>query len=79
MLPALGDFAALVEILHVPDEDLAWIADNFRLALLEIRPNGGLVDVTVGELPKMLASGLYYTQDAVLRRRGESGRCRQAR
>jgi FkbM family methyltransferase len=69
MLPALEDFAALVEILHVPDEDLAWIADNFRLALLEIRPNGGLVDVPVGELPKMLASGLYYTQDAVVRRR----------
>jgi FkbM family methyltransferase len=68
LLPVFEDFAALVEIMHIPDADLAWIADNFRLALLEVRPNGGLVNVPAGELKKMLASGLYYTQDAVLRR-----------
>lgn len=68
-LPLLEDFAALVEILHVPDADLAWISDNFRISLLEEGSNGTLVDVPAGELKKMLGSELYYNQDAVLRRR----------
>lgn len=67
-LSSLGDFAALVEIMHVPPSDIAWMSEQFEIALLETDPNGGLVTVPPQELHDMLSSGRYFTQDAVLRR-----------
>ena len=69
MLSSLDDFAALVEILHVPCSDLAWMSEQFEISLLETDPNGKLVTAPLHALQDMLGSGQYYTQDAVFRRR----------
>ncbi|MBT1159187.1 FkbM family methyltransferase [Aminobacter anthyllidis] len=69
MLPSLGDFAALVEILHVPPVDLVWLTGHFDISLLDMEPGGGLVTASPRQLGEMLGSGRYHAQDAVLRRR----------
>lgn len=69
MLPSLGDFAALVEILHVPPADLVWLVEHFDMSLLDMEPGGGLVRASPRQLGEMLSSGRFYAQDAVLRPR----------
>lgn len=68
-LPALGGFAALVEVLHGAEAELAWMERHFDVALLEPGATPRLVRAPRGRLREMLASGRFYPQDVVLRRR----------
>lgn len=68
-LPDLGDFAALVEVLHTPPDDLAWMERSFDVAALRLGAPRALVPVPAGQLRTMLAGGAFYPQDVVLRRR----------
>lgn len=71
MLSSVGDFAVLVEILHLPPADIAWLCERFDVFLLDLGPGGGLVAAAAQDISDMLGSGRYYRQDAVLRRRIE--------
>lgn len=71
MLSSVGDFAVLVEILHLQSADIAWLCERFDVFLLDLGPGGGLLAAAPQEISQMLGSGRYYTQDAVLRRRTE--------
>jgi FkbM family methyltransferase len=75
VLPDLEEFAVLVEILHLGDEDLDWILSRFSLALLDLRQNI-LVNADVDTAPALrglLATGSLYRNDAVLRRKTARG------
>ncbi len=69
ILPALGQFSALVEVLHGADEDLDWIEENFDIVMLKLGNIPEPVSVRQGCFRHMLASGEYYSQDVILRRR----------
>lgn len=71
LLPETEHFAALVEVLHVTDNDLDWLLARFTVALLE-QQSGSLVpaDATsASELRALLKSGRFYPQDVVLGRK----------
>ena len=68
-LPELGNFAALVEILHLAPDDLAWIEAQFDLWCSELA-TGTLRLVPPGDLRALLLSRDVYPQDVVLCRRG---------
>ena len=71
LLDSFEDFAALVEVLHVPPTDRNWILDEFEVELLD-RSSGGLVRLapaTPGAFLAALKSGRFYRQDVVLRRK----------
>jgi FkbM family methyltransferase len=74
-LAILGRFAVLVEVLHLPAEELDWIAQHFDIEMLRPDSPAKLVSVPRGQFAQMLADQAYYRQDVVLRRRaGESPR-----
>jgi hypothetical protein len=67
----LGSFAALIEISHLPETDVAWILERYTVELFEMRTRT-LVHVSAAhpqELSKLLTSGAYHANDAVLRPR----------
>lgn len=71
VLSDAADFAALVEVMHLPDDDLDWIASRFAVSLWDQR-HGRLVPVDASTGPALralLAGGAYYALDAALRRR----------
>jgi FkbM family methyltransferase len=70
-----GQLAVLIEILHLSDEDLDWILSRFSLALLDLRQNSlANADAdTAQALHSLLATGNFYRNDAVLRRKGPRG------
>lgn len=71
LLAELEEFAALVEVLHLSEEDLGWIASRFRVELYDAG-RGGLAAVDAADgaaLRAVLAGGKYYSLDAVLRRK----------
>lgn len=71
----LRNFAALVEVLHMSAEDLAWIERQFDVEILRPANPERLVSVPRRQLAPMLANEAYYRQDVVLRRRaGEAQR-----
>jgi FkbM family methyltransferase len=71
LLDGFADFAALVELLHVPPQDREWILDNFAVELLDPSTNGlvRLFPATQAHLSTILAEGQLYAQDVVLRRK----------
>jgi FkbM family methyltransferase len=71
ILDQLAGFAALVEILHVPAEDVAWLLDRFDVEVLD-KDTGRLEAVcpaTPARLAGMLAPDRFYQNDVVVRRR----------
>jgi FkbM family methyltransferase len=75
MLDGLADFAALVEVLHLPEAAQTWIADRFAIELFETAADR-LVPVapaSAEELSSLLADGKFYGQDVVLRRKRVTG------
>jgi len=65
----LGSFAALIEITQLPDTDIAWILEHYKIELLANR-NNALVRVNPAsprELSSLLADGVYHANDIVLR------------
>jgi FkbM family methyltransferase len=73
-LAMLGRVAALVEVLHLPAEDLAWIERQFDIEILRLDLPEKLVRVPRGQFAQMLANEAYYRQDVVLRRRASESR-----
>jgi len=75
LLPDLDQFAVLIEILHLGDEDLDWILSRFSLALLDLRQNSlaSADAATAQALHGLLATGNFYRNDAVLRRKNPRG------
>ena len=74
-LTLLAKFAALVEVLHLPAEELAWMERQFDIEILRQNSPTKLVSVPRGQFAQMLANETYYRQDVVLRRRaGETQR-----
>jgi FkbM family methyltransferase len=74
-LAILGKFAALVEVLHLRAEDLAWIEQEFEIEILQPGNPAKLVSVPRGQFAPMLSNETFYRQDVVLRRRaGEAQR-----
>jgi len=70
-LPALQEFAAMVEIKHLSEPDVQWLLENFAIELLDVEA-GKITAVdakTSGELKRLLAGPRFYRRDAVLRRR----------
>lgn len=75
ILDGLEDFAALVEILHLPPDDRAWLLEHFEVELFHLA-SSSLVRVNPGtpdRLAKLLAEGTFYAQDVVLRRNSAAG------
>ena len=70
-LASLGDAAILTELLHLSPKDRDWLEGRFQVWLLKLEPDTRLELVPPGQLGPMLASGHFYTQDAVLRLRGD--------
>jgi FkbM family methyltransferase len=68
-LAILGKFAALVEVLHLRLEDLAWIEQEFDIEILRLGHPAILVSVPRGQFAQMLSNETFYRQDVVLRRR----------
>lgn len=73
LLDQLENFAALVEVLHVPPTDLAWMIEHFDVELLlkssQLTPFVPLVPPSAEGLGAALADPRYYTQDIILRRK----------
>jgi len=72
-LPALGGFAALVEVLHATPATLAWIERHFHIEMLRLDEVPALVAVPSGRFTAMLGCRALYRQDVVLRRRAGAG------
>lgn len=73
-LSASADFAALVEVAHLSDDDLGWVTSHFLVSLWDHQA-GRLVPVEAPNAPALralLVGGSYYHLDAVLRRRSRS-------
>jgi FkbM family methyltransferase len=68
-LAILGKFAALVEVLHLRAEDLAWIEQEFDIEILRPGNPAKLVSVPRGQFAGVLSNEAFYRQDVVLRRR----------
>ena len=73
VLDSLEDFAALVEVAHLNDETLRWLAGRFQLEVFDpltekLIPVHGDGD----RLRRLLQGGVVYGQDIVLRRRATS-------
>jgi FkbM family methyltransferase len=70
LLSEAEDFTALVEILHLPNEDLDWIVSRFSVELQDLRDNRlvlvGAKDAL--EVRDLLRDDRFYPQDVVLRR-----------
>jgi FkbM family methyltransferase len=67
----MEDFAALVEVLHLADADLDWIAGRFSLSLYD-RKDGRLTIAAAADgaaLRGLLNDERYYPQDIVVRAR----------
>jgi len=70
LLSEAEDFTALVEILHLSNEDLDWIVSHFGVALQDLR-NDRLVRVdarNAQDMRDLLLDDRFYPQDVVLRR-----------
>ena len=65
----LDDFAALIEIVHLSAEDMAWITDQFQVGLLKFGEPLQIAPARGDELQEHLRSGLFYSHDVVLTRK----------
>jgi FkbM family methyltransferase len=73
-LDELEAFAALVEVIHVPAHDLAWLNDHFDIEVYDrkacrLKP---VLPATLERLTELLADERYYRNDVVLRRKGSA-------
>ena len=71
VLYALGEFAALIEVLHLAPDQLAWLTEHFNVEVYAEDTNAfRLVAPATGTgLAEVLRSGSVHDQDVVLRRR----------
>ena len=71
LLGGFKDFAALVEVLHVPPQDLDWIIEHFDVELFDPTSNAfvRVTPATRTGFSTALNDARFYRQDVVLRRR----------
>ena len=74
ILEQLQDFACMIEVLHMPDEDLEWLVKQFRPEVFDPITNQLIPIHGDGRrLRSMLRLGIFHYQDVVVRRRARSG------
>ena len=74
IIDELGDFAALIEVLHVPPAQVDWIVSRFNIELYELATDTLVpyTEATFGPLLQALAEGRFHFQDIVVLRKTHS-------